>query len=537
MCYSLWQPINSTTSLAGNNANFNGNISAYEWTYKGALNYYWFHYDNLNRLEVATNAGLDAGTYKGERVAYDTMGNILGLTQYRDNENPDALEFFYNGNQIKNTYDASGRKLAMIYKTINYQLPQPLNPGQIISESYDEDAMVEGIAYIDNVEYSSYSSGFVNNQRIYEYQIDKIHSSEGYISGYSLSNTSLYHNYYRRDHLGNNREVWLGSYTRDGHTYPSTTVQRTQYYPSGLPWESAESDYSDTQHRKYNGKELVEMHGLDEYDSEARWFYPAIMRTTTIDPLAEKYYSTSPYAWCGNNPVNTVDLRGDSITTIVNTTIKNPDGTTSLQSTQYYYGQNSNGTYGFIDSSGNLYSGTDAFVSSLTTALNDLRTGGNVGSSLVSDLVSSTKNVQIAQGKNTADPNGTYIKWNPNSTTGGMSQIGTENRPSYIGLGHEMAHIQDAWKGTIDNNTWVTVGGTVIPNAEKYATHIENQLRAENNISLRTHYGIDASSRKRVGLESTRIINGNLSLFYNQSNGKSPMGIPLLSTPFFYRKR
>ncbi len=444
MCYSLWQPINSTTSLAGNNANFNGNISAYEWTYKGALNYYWFHYDNLNRLEVATNAGLDAGTYKGERVAYDTMGNILGLTQYRDNENPDALEFFYNGNQIKNTYDASGRKLAMIYKTINYQLPQPLNPGQIISESYDEDAMVEGIAYVDNVEYSSYSSGFVNNQRIYEYQIDKIHSSEGYISGYSLSNTSLYHNDYRRDHLGNNREVWLGSYTRDGHTYPSTTVQRTQYYPSGLPWESAESDYSDTQHRKYNGKELVEMHGLDKYDSEARWFYPAIMRTTTIDPLAEKYYSTSPYAWCGNNPVNTVDLRGDSITTIVNTTIKNPDGTTSLQSTQYYYGQNSNGTYGFIDSSGNLYSGTDAFVSSLTTALNDLRTGGNVGSSLVSDLVSSTKNVQIAQGKNTADPNGTYIKWNPNSTTGGMNQIGTENRPSYIGLGHEMAHIQDA---------------------------------------------------------------------------------------------
>ncbi|OJX92485.1 MAG: hypothetical protein BGP01_07690 [Paludibacter sp. 47-17] len=310
MCYSLWQPINSTTSLAGNNANFNGNISAYEWTYKGALNYYWFHYDNLNRLEVATNAGLDAGTYKGERVAYDTMGNILGLTQYRDNENPDALEFFYNGNQIKNTYDASGRKLAMIYKTINYQLPQPLNPGQIISESYDEDAMVEGIAYVDNVEYSSYSSGFVNNQRIYEYQIDKIHSSEGYISGYSLSNTSLYHNDYRRDHLGNNREVWLGSYTRDGHTYPSTTVQRTQYYPSGLPWESAESDYSDTQHRKYNGKELVEMHGLDEYDSEARWFYPAIMRTTTIDPLAEKYYSTSPYAWCGNNSVNFIDPDG-----------------------------------------------------------------------------------------------------------------------------------------------------------------------------------------------------------------------------------
>lgn len=52
------------------------------------------------------------------------------------------------------------------------------------------------------------------------------------------------------------------------------------------------------------------MHGLDEYDSEARWYYPAIMRTTTIDPLAEKYYSISPYAWCGNNPVNAIDPDG-----------------------------------------------------------------------------------------------------------------------------------------------------------------------------------------------------------------------------------
>ncbi len=52
------------------------------------------------------------------------------------------------------------------------------------------------------------------------------------------------------------------------------------------------------------------MHGLDEYDSEARWFYPAIMRTTTIDPLAEKYYSISPYAWCGGNPVSRIDPDG-----------------------------------------------------------------------------------------------------------------------------------------------------------------------------------------------------------------------------------
>lgn len=45
------------------------------------------------------------------------------------------------------------------------------------------------------------------------------------------------------------------------------------------------------------------MHGYDTYDYGARGMYPAIMRTTTLDPLDEKYYSISPYAWCGNNPV------------------------------------------------------------------------------------------------------------------------------------------------------------------------------------------------------------------------------------------
>ena len=52
------------------------------------------------------------------------------------------------------------------------------------------------------------------------------------------------------------------------------------------------------------------MHGLDEYDSDARWYYPAIMRTTTPDPLAEMYYDISPYAWCANNPVNRIDPDG-----------------------------------------------------------------------------------------------------------------------------------------------------------------------------------------------------------------------------------
>ena len=58
---------------------------------------------------------------------------------------------------------------------------------------------------------------------------------------------------------------------------------------------------------------LDRMHGLDLYDSEARWYDSLLGRTTTMDPEAEKYYSFSPYLWCAGNPVRYMDERGDSI--------------------------------------------------------------------------------------------------------------------------------------------------------------------------------------------------------------------------------
>ena len=42
----------------------------------------------------------------------------------------------------------------------------------------------------------------------------------------------------------------------------------------------------------------------------ARHYDPCIMRFTTMDPMCEKYYHLSPYAYCGNNPVNAVDPDG-----------------------------------------------------------------------------------------------------------------------------------------------------------------------------------------------------------------------------------
>ena len=52
------------------------------------------------------------------------------------------------------------------------------------------------------------------------------------------------------------------------------------------------------------------MHGLNTYDYGARQYSPALPSWDRIDPLAEEYYSVSPYAYGGNNPVNRVDFYG-----------------------------------------------------------------------------------------------------------------------------------------------------------------------------------------------------------------------------------
>lgn len=43
---------------------------------------------------------------------------------------------------------------------------------------------------------------------------------------------------------------------------------------------------------------------------EARQMESLFGRFTTLDPLLEKYYSWSPYAYCANNPVKFIDPDG-----------------------------------------------------------------------------------------------------------------------------------------------------------------------------------------------------------------------------------
>jgi len=153
-----------------------------------------------------------------------------------------------------------------------------------------------GTAYIGNIEYNTLNGNASLTT------LSRIYNDEGYVE--NPANPQYY--YFRHDHLGDNREVWCAN--------TNTVAQLTQYYPSGLPWAYDRTlDHPDLQHRKYNGKEFVEMHGLDTYDNGARGYYPAMGRFMTVDPLAEKYYSISPYAYCAGNPVRFIDPDGRGI--------------------------------------------------------------------------------------------------------------------------------------------------------------------------------------------------------------------------------
>jgi RHS repeat-associated protein len=79
-------------------------------------------------------------------------------------------------------------------------------------------------------------------------------------------------------------------------------------YQSSFYGDNYQPEY---QPYKFGGKELDAMHGLNWADFDSRYYDGIVPRFTTPDPLAEKHYSISPYAYCANNPVNAIDPTGE----------------------------------------------------------------------------------------------------------------------------------------------------------------------------------------------------------------------------------
>ena len=111
------------------------------------------------------------------------------------------------------------------------------------------------------------------------------------------------------------RHAVVGNYlgnTRVSFTDNNNTAMRTQedsYYPYGM--RQGKSYFSGLENKYlYNGKELQDDFGLDWYDYGARFYDAGIARWNVIDPMIEKHYDYTGYAYVYNNPIKLIDPFG-----------------------------------------------------------------------------------------------------------------------------------------------------------------------------------------------------------------------------------
>ena len=124
---------------------------------------------------------------------------------------------------------------------------------------------------------------------------------------------------YASDHLGSVRSVVNG--------LTGETVETNDYYPFGGKWNDGSSS-DPTNRYRYNGKEEQTLFSTPYSDYGARQYSSVSARWLTLDPLANKYYSISPYAFCANNPVNYLDLDGKRWVNTKNQVVYDENGPT-----------------------------------------------------------------------------------------------------------------------------------------------------------------------------------------------------------------
>lgn len=376
------QSLYYNNSLNNSTPQYNGNISAMEWTVKGDKpRGYIFNYDNLSRLTDANYLENKTSSNKySTGYTYDKHGNMLKLSRNGESGLLDNLQMTYDGNQLikasqkevfnqpltsnidkascagfsledgfsfkatdqnslslradeslcsadafpqesQYAYNKNGALIKDLGKGIYKIEYNSLNlPQTVYIKNATTEAIIEYTYSAAGVKLrvkkswnpGTISSGAEVNKALLtktkqtDYLGNKIYE-DGELKtilvdgGYYDCEKEKYF-FYLTDHLGNNRVVA----DEDGNI-----VETNHYYPFGQTF--AESTSQDVQPYKYNGKELDKDFGLNLYDYSARQMEPAIGRFTSMDPLAEKYYNISPYAYVANNPLKYIDPTGMAI--------------------------------------------------------------------------------------------------------------------------------------------------------------------------------------------------------------------------------
>jgi len=303
----------------------NGDNDAVDYVYPIDELKYYYHPQKPNQLmkvEDGTNSpqGFKDGVNTGDDYTYDANGNMTS-DQNKNIENisynhlnlPTKI-FFGDGNQIIYLYNATGQKLSKVVQA---------------AEEIRTD----------------YLTGF----QYHKQELNFFPHAEGYVSVVEGRFKYVF-NY--TDHLGNIRLSYSDA-NGVNNIQQEEILEESNYYPFGLKHTA----YNTTQKKyirdeelnelilsffprfagdgrynyKFQNKEWQDELGLNTYDFGARGYMPDIVRTPTLDPLAEKFYSFSPYSFLNNNPLRFVD----------------PDGKQSIDFNKFNRNENSNS--GFSD--------------------------------------------------------------------------------------------------------------------------------------------------------------------------------------------
>ena len=312
-----------------------GNIKTTRWSHSSDNTpmTYDFSYDGLGRLKQASYSASGKDHAFSTRYDYDLNGNITELSRNAVCVNGgsavmDNLVMSYNGNQLLQvdngsddeelvhgvrysggnllTYDKNGcltsdkdKDISPIqYNSLN--LPTSMKIGKKVTVTYQYDSKGNKLEELRKVQRAAalrHQTQYCGNYIFENGVLRRILVEGGFI--YFGENDTTYH-YFLKDHLGSNRAVV--------NAKTGQVVEQYDYYPFGKQHGDYHTGYIHPY--RYNGKELDEIGGLDWLHYGARMMEPAWGRFTTPDPLAEKYYDVSPYAYCHDNPINKIDIKG-----------------------------------------------------------------------------------------------------------------------------------------------------------------------------------------------------------------------------------
>ncbi len=233
--------------------------------------------------DVENQSG-DPSNWDYDNYLYDDNGNMIqdlmsdiGFEIYDINNQPVAIYKKSDGTCYQYAYDTQGHRIMKRVSKPEYYLN-------------GADGKTEEIVYnnILKVQYNIYGNDMIGFVQRNQSQVQRY--------------------YYIKDYLGSNRVVIDENRNiksaEDFGPFGNVLEGRSVNY--GL----ANNDY------KFVGMERDVETGCDNNDD--RIYDSRVFRSRSVDPYASKDPSRSPYSYAGNNPINFIDMKGDSAWSITN---------------------------------------------------------------------------------------------------------------------------------------------------------------------------------------------------------------------------